>query len=316
MAVIKDYIQKFNIEMKEYDLSNKGKQFNVIIIGNGSIGKRHAKNLTELGYRVRTVDIDEIDHIDEIIKYEKYCQVLPPEKNILFGIVCTPTYLHLDHCIKLAEHGIDFLCEKPLYSEKDEQKMKYLKRLIYEHSLIDMVACNIRFNKSVKNIPLKLIEKSSYIKVKFGYDLRKWHNDGKHLKLYSANKSMGGGILLDAIHEPDIVFHFYGNIKSVDLHAYKKSTITIDTEDYVNGQIIFENGKTIDMELDYLAEDYTRFIEFDHKYKYNIIPDNEMYVDELKYYIHCIKTKRRTFNTIEDSEYLIDKLLNGTKYHF
>ena len=38
-----------------------------IIIGAGSIGKRHSKNLNELGVETKTVDVDEIDNIDTIL---------------------------------------------------------------------------------------------------------------------------------------------------------------------------------------------------------------------------------------------------------
>ena len=65
---------------------------NVVIIGNGSIGKRHAKNLINLGLNVKTIDIDEIDVVDEILKNNKFD----------FGLVCSPTNHHLEHTLKLA----------------------------------------------------------------------------------------------------------------------------------------------------------------------------------------------------------------------
>ena len=34
-----------------------------LIIGNGSIGKRHHKNLINLGINVRAIDIDEINNL-------------------------------------------------------------------------------------------------------------------------------------------------------------------------------------------------------------------------------------------------------------
>ena len=47
-------------------------------------------------------------------------------------------------------------------------------------------------------------------------DLEKWHNDRKHLESYCANKSMGGGVVLDVIHEFDYLYSwFYDDIWDV-----------------------------------------------------------------------------------------------------
>ena len=274
---------------------------NVIVIGNGSIGKRHTKNLRNLKLNVRTVDIDEIDFIDNILKENKYD----------FGLVCSPTNLHLEHTLKLAENGIDFFCEKPLFAKKDLELLNKIRKLVKDKSLINMVGCNMRFHPTIKNYDYSDIYN---IKVVFGYDLKKWHNDGKHLEMYSANKNMGGGVMLDCIHEFDYLYNWFGKIKTVDIECRKKGDVTNDTEDTVEANITFESGVRASVYLDYLQPEYTRY--FDHIVEWGftrhlIEPMDEMYIDEMKYFIDCVKNRKQCMNNIDEAVYLIDKLKNG-----
>jgi S-adenosylhomocysteine hydrolase len=58
-----------------------------IIIGGGSIGKRHSTNLNKFGVKTRIVDIDEIDNIDNILN-----------EGFDMGLVCTPNIIHIEYC--------------------------------------------------------------------------------------------------------------------------------------------------------------------------------------------------------------------------
>ena len=262
---------------------------NVVVIGNGSIGKRHSKNLKNLGLNVRAVDVDEINNINEIIK----------NGDFDFGVVCTPTNLHLQHCLILAEHNLDFFCEKPFYSKKDLFLFENLCKLVKQKSLINMVGCNLRFDKTIKDFDFS---DTTHIKVFFGYDLKKWHNDGKHLEMYSANKSMGGGVLLDVIHEFDYLYHWFGKIKKVEGIKKRKGNVTVDTEDTVDAEIFFENGVKADVHLDYLQPNYTRY--------FKKVLD---WGAEMKYFINNVKKRKKCMNDINEATYLIEKLIKGIK---
>ena len=145
-----------------------------IIIGGGSIGKRHSQNLNSLNISTRIVDIDEIDNI-KIILREKFDM----------GLVCTPNINHIEHCLQLAAFNIPIFCEKPFYSNAKE--IDKLLSIVKEKKLITMVGCNLRFTPEVK----KIDPTTKYINVYFGYDLKKWRPQTDHLKSYSANKKLG-----------------------------------------------------------------------------------------------------------------------------
>ena len=271
---------------------------NGIVIGYGSIGKRHTKNLIELGCNIRTVDIDEIDNIDLILQ----------KNNFDFGFVCSPTNLHLEHILKLVENEIPFFCETPLYAKKDLDIINKIRILIKEKNLINMIGCNLRFHPTIMfNRPNSNIKE---IEVFFGYDLKKWHNDGKHLELYSANKSMGGGVLLDVIHEFDYLYHWFGNIKNIEVVVDKTSDVTVDTEDTADANIEFLNGTKAKVHVDYLQDNYTRYFKFDEN-KYDVKPDDNSYKEEVKYFLKNIDNNKKCMNSFEEAIYLIDKITDG-----
>ena len=38
---------------------------------------------------------------------------------------------------------------------------------------------------------------------------------------------------------------------------------------------------------------------------------DEMYIDEMKYFIDCVKNRKQCMNNIDEAVYLIDKLKDG-----
>jgi len=272
-----------------------------IIIGGGSIGQRHALNLQKLGVSTRIIDIDEIDNVDSIIKCEKNF-----DGDQLIGLVCSPNINHIEHCLKLSEHNIPIFCEKPFYSSS--KGIEELLNIIKEKNLITMVGCNLRFIDEVKSIN----PNTKYINVYFGYDLKKWRPKTDHLKSYSANKNLGGGVLLDVIHELDYLYFKFGDIKNISYIKDKLTNITNDTEDLVMGRIEFKNGTLADFTLNYLSEKYQRYydiLEENVLKRKNLKVDNQMYVEEIKYFIDHVKSNSPCMNNFQEANNLLKHLI-------
>lgn len=272
---------------------------NGILIGLGSIGKRHLENLKNLGHTADTVDIHNLSELDSLLHSNKYD----------FGFVCTPNDLHLKYSQKLADNGIPFFCEKPFYSPttNDIFEIHNLIETCNRRGIVNMVGCNLRFTQEVKTIPTD----TKYINVYFGYNLKKWRPTQNHLESYSANQKMGGGIFFDAIHEFDYLYHKFGKIKSMETKKFKFTNITNDTEDVSMSHIEFESGTIASVHLNYLSEEYIRYYEYTDDDKMNRVDfqiSNEMYVNELKYFFSCLSENKQTFNTVEDAHYLIEKM--------
>tara|TARA_Y100000592_G_scaffold49315_1_gene78070 strand:- start:8629 stop:9441 length:813 start_codon:yes stop_codon:yes gene_type:complete len=266
-----------------------------IIIGGGSIGKRHSQNLNNLNILTRIVDIDEIKNIDNILN-----------EGFDMGLVCTPNINHIEHCLKLANFNIPIFCEKPFYT--NIKGVDKLLKLIDEKNLLTMVGCNLRFTPEIQEIN----SNSKYINVYFGYDLKKWRPQTNYLKSYSANKKLGGGVLLDVIHELDYLYYKFGPIKNISYTKNKLTDITNDTEDLVIGRIEFKNKTIADFTLNYLSEEYQRYYDIllDGVLKRkHIIVNNQMYIDEIKYFTKCIKSKTQGMNSFKEAYKLLKHII-------
>ena len=266
-----------------------------IIIGGGSIGKRHSKNLNNLNVLTRIVDIDEIDNIDNIL-----------EEGFDMGLVCSPNVKHIEHCLKLAQYSIPIFCEKPFYFSNEG--LDELLTLIKEKNLTTMVGCNLRFTDEVQSIN----PSSKYISVYFGYNLKKWRPNSNHLQSYSSNKHLGGGVLLDAIHELDYLYSIFGDIKKVSYIKNKLTDITNNTEDLVTGRILFEKGTIADFSLNYLSNEYYRYFDVlggDILHRVNFDIGDSMYVKEIEYFMNCIKNNTPCINSFEEANKLLKHLV-------
>lgn len=271
----------------------------VLVEGLGSIGRRHAENIERLGHCVVRADI-----------YEDFRNILDKEK-FDFVVICTPTYLHTTQCLELISRNIDFFCEKPIAHTLDD--LAKLARTDTSR-IISMVGCNLRFNTELRALhDSGLCQRAQVAHVRFGYDLRKWRPGIDVKTSYSANKSLGGGIILDAIHEYDYLCNFlmFGEPMSMKTIATCTKSVTVDSDDVVTSHIDFCNGKFAKVSLDYLSPFYERYCQFDTGVRTDIIVTDDDYQHEMRYFISHVKTHEQCMNNLSEATKLLTMVLES-----
>ena len=295
-----------------------------LIIGCGSIGKRHIRNLKSLGYKnILAYDVKK-DRLEEV----KECNVKTYNdlneafnQNIDVVLVCTPPAFHLQHALLALKNDCHVFIEKPI--SHDLEGLDELISIAEEKRLVTMIGFNLRFEKGLKLVK-KILEEKAVGKVTTaiciaGQYLPDQHPWEDYRYGYAANKSLGGGIILDGIHELDYISWFLGNIKEVFCFADKLSSLDMDAEDTSAILLKFENNAIGIIQMDYVKRTYERTCEiigengiikwnfgkhtvklFSAKTKeWKTIQDdkeydiNKMYVDEIKFFIDCIKGKKK-----------------------
>ena len=124
----------------------------VLVVGLGSIGIRHVKNLlsfpnTEIIILTNRQDIDpEIKTKCKIFESLDDCLSHKPE----IGIISNVTSLHVETAIKLASQNLHLLIEKPL--SNNLQKINELTEIIQNNNLVTLMGCNLRFHACIKKI--------------------------------------------------------------------------------------------------------------------------------------------------------------------
>ena len=129
----------------------------ILVIGCGSTGKRHIRNLLKL--KISSNLIHAIDNRKDRIKEVKKLglkntylslDVALKLNDYDAGIICSPTSFHLSQCIKLAKNKINLFIEKPLSANL--KGINNLKRQINKHNLTVLIAYVFRFEPSINYI--------------------------------------------------------------------------------------------------------------------------------------------------------------------
>src|SRR5207249_3470503 len=103
----------------------------------------------------------------------------------------------------------------------------------------------------------------SSIRVWFGSWLPDWRPAVDYRQSYSARAELGGGVLLDAIHELDLLVWLMGDADFAVAGSIvaRVGPLDIDVEDTVRALLRHSTGVVADVSLDYLSRRYRRGVE-------------------------------------------------------
>lgn len=175
-----------------------------------------------------------------------------------------------------------------------------------------MVGCNMRFHPAIRDAK-ELVQKHKAIfaRAEYGYYLPFWRK-GDYTKSYSASEY--GGIILDDIHEVDLLYYLFGKIVDIKTVFGKVSDLQIQQEDIAETSIIFENGVTASVHQDYLCKNYHRQLEihFAHeRVKFELPVTNLAYKKQIEYFIDNVKNHTQPMNGIGEAFYVLSAVLNA-----
>ena len=131
----------------------------VLVVGFGSIGKRHINNLLKYP-NVELIICTRKNSINlETRKNFKIVQSIEQgiNENPDIAFITNVTSVHVSTAIKLAESGIDLLIEKPLSNSMES--IDKLSEIVQKKKINVMVGCNFRFHECLKKIK-ELLDKN------------------------------------------------------------------------------------------------------------------------------------------------------------
>ncbi len=307
----------------------------VLVVGYGSIGKRHVSNLLKLD------TISKIFIYTGVKEKENFChaeaiQIIDslacPLDDVLgceqfdFAVIANETYKHIDTAITLANKGLHLFIEKPL--SHNLEGVEILKEIVEAKKLKVFIAYNLRFLGGIRKIK-QILERGTigqlyFAKIEVGQYLPDWRPNTDYRKSYSADIKKGGGVSLDLSHEIDYMRYLFGMPLSWKIFKTKVSDIEINSDDLFEGIYQFDNGFICNVHLDYLQKKQRRAIRIigsdgsitaDIINKYiEIVKDNEIqtlndeslfnigptYMDELYYFIDVIKNDAYPLVSLND----------------
>ncbi len=221
----------------------------LLIVGYGSIGKRHAANARAFGEVLvcekdaeRVKDFDGTTHTDlDVALAEKPDGV----------VIALPNAYHYEAAKKALAAGAFVLVEKPICN--DLSQARELVELGGERLF---VVCNMRYHQAILALQDGITEigKPLFARAQFGNYLPNMRVGVDYTSLYVAKEETGGGVVMDCIHELDYLQYLFGAAKDVSASVAKISDLRIETEDYAAISVTHESGVCSEIHLDYLQQ--------------------------------------------------------------
>lgn len=233
------------------------------LIGFGSAGRRHVQNLIDLGVMdiilLRAVGARNEGGLSECHSLD---DLLATEPNVI--VLSNPTFLHHNYLSLLLPLNMNLLVEKPLVS--DSTDLRDIKKLLQDYKGFGMAAFNMRFHpvviKTRELLEVGRLGKIYSARFHVGQYLPDWRPDQDYRKSYSSSREMGGGVVLDLIHEIDLAAWLVGlPAESISSRVSRSSDLEIDVEDIVEILYTDEAGAMVSIHLDYLTHGYRRHFE-------------------------------------------------------
>ena len=283
----------------------------ILVVGAGSIGQRHIRNLRALGAQ----DITAFDPMSERLNRMEHDYRVTPCASVESGLerkpdavlVCTPPHLHIPIARQAIETGAHVFIEKPIAHTLDG--LDDLLRAARERQRVIYVGYNLRFHlgllKAKELLDGGAIGRLLSIRAEVGQYLPDWRPTQDYRAGYNVSAAMGGGIILDASHELDYVRWLGGEVESVYCAAGHLSDLEMETEDTAAITLRLSNNVIAEVHLDCVQRGYARnckligdkgtlfwdfktgvFVGQDAILTYAPDP-NAMYLAEMRHFLAC-----------------------------
>lgn len=214
-----------------------------LVIGYGSIGRRHADVLSALGHDVAVVSRRHIDHTPHYTDIAEAVVAFAPD----YAVIASRTVEHRRDISALAAAGFSgkLLIEKPLYDRGSNA--------LRGDFAIVKVAFNLRFHPALLRFREIVAERRVFAaSVYTGSYLPDWRSNGDYRKGYSAIRSEGGGVLRDLSHELDYVLWLFGPWRRVAAIGGRFGDLEIDSDDVYSMLIETERVPSVTLGINYL----------------------------------------------------------------
>lgn len=241
----------------------------ILMIGLGSVGQRHVRNLRQLldekveitAYRTRKrpyvlteqASIEQGSNLEEkynIRLYENMDEAMDQKPDAVF--VCNPPDQHMLTALKAAQKGLNLFIEKPLAHSYEH--VNELMELIQRQNLVALVGYQMRFHPCLRKLEELIKEKTVgnilAVRAELGEYLPGFHPYEDYRQMHESSKSRGGGVILSQIHELDYLYWLFGLPRRVFTVGGHLSKLEMDAEDMAS--ILMEyniEGKSIPMHL-------------------------------------------------------------------
>ena len=244
----------------------------ILIVGSGSVGRRHARNLSALGCRISCMDPRQ-DRQQELARETPVIGAYASMAEALNGarmdgvVVGSPTSFHVEQSTAALEAGLPVLLEKPVAIGLGEAQA--LSRTVAEVSNgADRLLMGYTWRwwtplARVRELLAQgAIGRLLHVQFHMSAHLADWHPWERYQDFFMASRALGGGALLDESHWIDLMLWLVGRPDWVEGDVGRISGLEIETDDNVDMLAGFDDGPRVSLHLDLYGRPHEKSIRF------------------------------------------------------
>ncbi len=240
-----------------------------LILGAGSVGKRHAANFKELGVEISAFDPrrDKLNGIENQLKvkqiFENLDEALAAD-TYDGAVVASPTSFHVKQTIELVSRKIPVLLEKPI--AKDFESAKMLANESAKFNVPILLGYTWRWWEPLKQAREMILNgeigRIIHVRMSMAAHLADWHPWERYQDFFMSSKELGGGALLDESHWIDLMIWFFGMPNAIFASIDNIGDLGIETDDNVDMLAFYNHGTRVSMHLDLNCRPHEKTILF------------------------------------------------------
>lgn len=241
----------------------------ILVLGAGSVGKRHLRNFSSFGCRVSAMDPlaerlkDAASEVSLFKPYSSIEQALADTALFDGVVVASPPKYHVPQCIGFIQKGLPILLEKPVSPVLiDALKLQQAMNQYPKAKLL--LGYTYRWwpplHEFLKQIRLEKVGRLLHTRFVMSAHLADWHPWERYQDFFMASKELGGGALLDESHFLDLMIWFFGMPEWVFAKVERISSLEIETDDNVDVIASYKNGLRVIIHLDLYGRPHEKYI--------------------------------------------------------
>ena len=240
----------------------------VIVIGLGSIGRRHARLLAarpELEVELCDPDVAATNQVRRELNiestYSAFDAAIRSQPDMV--VIATPHSLHVPQAIEALEAGIHVLCEKPMSDSLDSAYA--LQKVAQGSDRVLTFGFHLHFHPGLRRLK-QMIDEG-----KLGTVLHAHSRVGSYITLVNSvsryQTRLRGALLLDYSHQTDI-FHWLTGQEPSDVHIHALQAGSMELTANPNVLLI-----TCEYAIPLLTTIHLNYIQMPERHEYEIVGD-------------------------------------------
>jgi predicted dehydrogenase len=241
-----------------------------LVVGYGSVGRRHVDNLRACGAKELVVQRPSGASQPQATEGLRFVSTLAEGLACKpdLAVIASPSSAHAEALEFLLHDGVPCYVEKPPVTSAAAAD-RVAMALAAADGLVTITGCNLRFLPSLRRLRDRVREGLIGAPVRASFQAGQWLPDWRpgrdYRETYSAHTAHGGGVIFDLIHELDCARWMFGEFDEVRALSGKLSRLEIDSEDVACILLARRDGPLVSVSLDYVSRKPVR--------RYDIVGD-------------------------------------------